>query len=104
MDKRPKLKAAILIISDTVSQDPSTDRARSALKAVFNDDGGDQWDVSAVEVVPDDYLGIQRHVRQWTDGVEPMSLVVTTGGTGFAERDRTPEVCSNLSKEACPSS
>jgi gephyrin len=37
-------------------------------------------------------LEIQRAVTGWTDGEDFANLVVTTGGTGFAVKDVTPEV------------
>ena len=88
----PKLKAAILIVSDTVSKDPSADKCIPILKEVFRDLGNDQWDVSQIEIVPDSVLAIQTTVRKWTDGEHPVNLILTSGGTGFATKDVTPEV------------
>jgi gephyrin len=88
----PKLKAAILIVSETASQDPSTDKCIPILKEVFGNLGNDQWDVSDSEIVPDNVLAIQKSIRNWTDGPEPVNLIVTSGGTGFATKDVTPEV------------
>ena len=87
-----KLKAAILVVSETASQDPSTDKCIPTLKKVFGELGNDQWDVSETEIVPDNALAIQKTIRKWTDGPEPISLIVTSGGTGFATKDVTPEV------------
>jgi gephyrin len=88
-----KLSAAILIISDTASRDPSTDKAGNALTETFASDGGDKWDVPQIKIVPDDVLEIQRSICQWADREDFFNLVVTTGGTGFAVKDNTPEVC-----------
>jgi gephyrin len=87
-----KLKAAILIVSETASQDPSTDKCIPILKEVFGNLGNDQWDVSTTEIVPDHVLTIQKTIRTWADGAEPVNLIVTSGGTGFATKDVTPEV------------
>jgi gephyrin len=87
-----KLKAAILIVSETASEDPSTDKCIPILKKVFGDLGNDQWEVSETEIVPDNALAIQKTVRSWTDGPVPINLIVTSGGTGFATKDVTPEV------------
>ncbi|KAL8707569.1 MAG: hypothetical protein Q9220_007410 [cf. Caloplaca sp. 1 TL-2023] len=86
-----KLKAAILIVSDTASQDPSTDKAGSLLKDVITNAGGAQWTVSDQQIVSDDVLAIQRQVMRWSDGDDPYNLIVTTGGTGFTRKDNTPE-------------
>ncbi|KAI4096838.1 MAG: hypothetical protein LQ344_000637 [Seirophora lacunosa] len=91
------LKAAILIVSDTASQDPSTDKAGPLLRDVFAEEEeeqrGDQWTVSAQRIVPDDVLAIQRQVTAWCDdgGDDCVNLVLTTGGTGFTGKDNTPE-------------
>jgi len=87
-----KLKAAILVVSETASEDPSTDKCIPVLKKVFGDLGNDQWEVSETEIVPDNTLAIQKTVKNWTDGPEPINLIVTSGGTGFATKDVTPEV------------
>ena len=87
-----KLKAAILIISDTASKDPSTDKAGKVLTETFSTDGDGRWTSPVIEIVPDDVLDIQRTVKQWSDAEDYFNLVVTTGGTGFAVKDITPEV------------
>ena len=87
-----KLRAAILIVSETASQDPSTDKCIPILKDVFGNLGNDQWDVAETEIVPDSVLAIQKTIRRWTDGAEPINLILSSGGTGFATKDVTPEV------------
>jgi gephyrin len=87
-----KLRAAILIVSETASQDPSTDKCIPILEDVFGNLGNGQWDVSETEIVPDNVLAIQKAIRNWADGPEPINLIVTSGGTGFATKDVTPEV------------
>jgi gephyrin len=91
-----RLKAAILVVSETASQDPATDKCIPTLKQVFNDLGNSQWDVSETDIVPDNALSIQKAIKNWTDGPDPVNLVVTSGGTGFATKDVTPEVCAVL--------
>jgi len=97
MSTAPKLKAAILIISTTASKDPSQDAAGPTLQSVFEESAG-QWEVVETKIVGDNVLDIQRAVTQWTDnhaanGGPSVNLIVTSGGTGFAESDNTPEVC-----------
>ena len=101
MDK-PKLKAAILIISDTAFKDPSTDKAGDVLSNAFNSEGGSQWDIAGKSIVPDDVLTIQRQVSQWCDGEDYVNFVVTTGGTGFAVKDKTPEAIAPLVHRQAP--
>ncbi|KAI4704097.1 hypothetical protein J4E81_001161 [Alternaria sp. BMP 2799] len=97
-----KLKAAILVVSETASEDPSTDKCIPALKKVFGDLGNDQWDVGETEIVPDNALAIQKTVTNWTDGPEPINLIVTSGGTGFATKDVTPEAVTPLIDRHAP--
>ena len=97
-----KLKAAILIISDTAYQDPSTDKAGNILEDAFTSDGGDQWVVKEKQIVPDDVLAIQRHLAIWCDGASPVNLAITTGGTGFTAKDNTPEAVTPLIHRQAP--
>jgi gephyrin len=86
------LTAAILIVSTTAAQVPSSDASASALRDVFQNDGAGKWKEPVVEVVTDDAIQIQRQLMAWTDGPNPVNFIVTTGGTGFAIADVTPEV------------
>ncbi|KAK3629506.1 hypothetical protein LTR56_018045 [Elasticomyces elasticus] len=86
-----KLRAAILIISETASRDPSTDKCIPALREVFSRIAGDRWDASETRIVPDNVLDIQRAITGWCDSNEPLNLIATSGGTGFTQKDVTPE-------------
>ncbi|KAL8865594.1 MAG: hypothetical protein Q9174_006806 [Haloplaca sp. 1 TL-2023] len=68
------LAVAILVVSDTASQDPSTDKSTSLLSDVFDQDGGGQWSVEERKIVPDDVASIQ----------------------GFTGKDNTPEAVTPL--------
>ncbi|KIV93886.1 hypothetical protein PV10_05065 [Exophiala mesophila] len=106
MSQAPPLRPAILIVSDTAFADPSTDKAGSALTETFSVDGAGRWEEPIIEIVKDDVLEIQRAVRSWSDGESqasgPINLIVTTGGTGFARRDFTPEAISPLIHRHAP--
>lgn len=100
-----KLRAAILIISETASKDSSTDRCGPILSNVFTDVPGGLWAKPTIKIVPDDVLRIQSAITEWTDtdADRAVNVVVTSGGTGFATRDVTPEASSlrslSLSRE-----
>ena len=96
-----RLKPAILVISDTASKDPSTDKSGNVLTETFSTDGGSQWHAPLVKIVPDNVIEIQQTVQQWSDTEEYFNLVITTGGTGFAVEDITPEVGLSLSRQPC---
>jgi gephyrin len=88
----PTLKAAILVVSTTASKDPSADSSGGILSDVFEKDGGGKWEVVETKIVGDDVLDIQRSVTGWADREDTVNLIITTGGTGFALHDSTPEV------------
>ncbi|KAM7217070.1 hypothetical protein V8F06_007585 [Rhypophila decipiens] len=102
----PKLKAAILVVSTTAAQDPSTDAAEATLREVFEKDGGPQWTVSDTKIVSDVVADIQQQIINWTVRSESqddiINLIVTTGGTGFAVADVTPEAVSPLLHKQAP--
>ncbi|OIW31807.1 molybdenum cofactor synthesis domain-containing protein [Coniochaeta ligniaria NRRL 30616] len=97
------LRAAVLIVSTTAAKDPSSDAADVALRDVFANHGGGQWSVAETKIVSDSVPQIQRQIMLWTDSVEsPVNLIVTTGGTGFAVSDETPEAVSALLHKQAP--
>ena len=85
-----RLKAAILIVSDTASQDPTTDKVASALAPILAAEG--KWELPAIRIVPDNVSQIQQAVCEWSDGANWYNLILLSGGTGFAIKDNTPEV------------
>lgn len=100
------LRAAVLVVSTTAARDASTDAAIPALKDVFATDGSGKWDVAETSIVSDDAAAIHETISQWTDAVgddgKLINLVVTTGGTGFAISDVTPEAVSKLIEKPAP--
>jgi len=102
MSSQP-LKAALLIVSTTAAQDPSADAANAALRDVFERDGGGQWAVVDSEIVADVVADIQYQIMLWTDKPDTaVDLIVTTGGTGFAPSDQTPEAVEPLLSKKAP--
>ena len=106
-NKQPKmssarLRAAILIVSETAFNDPSTDKSEDTLRDTFESGSVDKWAVEETQIVPDDVLSIQRTLTQWCDGMDPVNLVVTTGGTGFTAKDITPEAVTPLIHKQAP--
>lgn len=99
---KPRLQAAVLIISDTASQDPSTDKAGAVLGDLIAIEGNDQWDITKHDIVPDDISAIQRAVIRFCDGEDYVNFLITTGGTGFSAKDRTPEAVAPLIHRHAP--
>lgn len=86
------LCASIIIVSETASKDPSTDKCVPALQEVLASDGDGRFVASDTVIVPDDAISIQRAITERTDRPQPPNLIVTSGGTGFTTKDVTPEV------------
>lgn len=88
----PVLTVGILIISTTASKDPSTDATTEILEKYFDEEvkpTNCQWRIAKRAIVSDDVRQIETAVKEWS---EHLDLILTSGGTGFAETDVTPEV------------
>ncbi|KAI1740929.1 hypothetical protein F4680DRAFT_88776 [Xylaria scruposa] len=97
------LKVALLIVSTTAAKDPSTDSSQLALSDVLEKQGGGKWELIDTKIVPDVVIQIQRQIMLWSDvAAEGINLIVTTGGTGFATSDNTPEAVSALLHKQAP--
>ncbi len=88
-------------MSDTASKNPSADRSGPTIIDIANGRGNFQLASSTIgsqdefyKIVPDDVQQIQDVVKGWTDRETGVDWVITTGGTGFSQRDVTPEVSS----------
>jgi len=59
------------------------------------------WNVSASRIVPDEIDQIKQVLIEWADLLN-LDLVLTTGGTGFAPRDVTPEATRLVIQKEAP--
>ncbi|MCJ1394414.1 hypothetical protein MMC18_007292 [Xylographa bjoerkii] len=95
-------RAAILIISDTAAASPESDKAGPLLAETFSEYSNAEWDVEKPYIVPDDISRIQDMIHGWCDNAQYFNLIVTSGGTGFAQKDHTPEAISPLIDRHAP--
>ena len=79
------LSAAVITVSDSCSRGEREDRSGPAIAKLLEDL---KFIIAAREIVPDEKIQIQNLLIKLTREVR---LVVTTGGTGLAPRDVTPE-------------
>lgn len=79
------LRIAVLTISDT--RTPETDQSGDLLAECLQAAG---HELAGKQIVPDQVEAIRRQVQAWVDEAA-VDLILTTGGTGFAPRDVTPE-------------
>jgi molybdenum cofactor synthesis domain-containing protein len=80
------IRARVITCSDAASRGEREDRSGPAVLDLLRQHG---YAVDRVILVPDDVEQISRAIVDATDG--GIRLVVTTGGTGIAPRDVTPE-------------
>ncbi|HTS28221.1 MAG TPA: MogA/MoaB family molybdenum cofactor biosynthesis protein [Bryobacteraceae bacterium] len=79
--------AAVLTISDSVTAGTRSDRSGPALRERLEQLG---WRVTVMETIPDEAAEIGARLANLADGGQ-ISAIFTTGGTGVAPRDVTPE-------------
>lgn len=84
------LNIAVLAVSDT--RDETSDRSGALLVERLTGAG---HKLAGKAIVADDVEAIQTQVRAWVADPD-VDLVITTGGTGFAPRDVTPEAVRPL--------
>ncbi len=91
------IAAGILVVSDSVVAGTRTDRAGERLQELLF---AAEAIVPFFEYVADEIADIQEMMRRAAhEGVE---LLLTTGGTGFAPRDVTPEATDQLLTRSAP--
>jgi molybdenum cofactor synthesis domain-containing protein len=81
------LRFGILTASDRSSRGERPDLSGPELEKLVLAQG---WTVVQKSVVPDDLQILSATLSKWADGGE-VDVILTTGGTGFAPRDVTPE-------------
>src|SRR5207244_8142353 len=92
-----QIQAGIITISDRASKGLYDDLGGPALKKAAE---GYQWKVVVESLVPDEKREIQRAIReQVAKGCQP---ILTTGGTGVALRDVTPEAVREIAVRELP--
>ena len=92
-----QIQVGIITISDRASKGLYDDLGGPALKKAAQGYG---WNVLAEALVPDERRDIQRAIREQIQ--RGCSLVLTTGGTGVALRDVTPEAVREIAIRELP--
>jgi len=86
------MKAAVITISDGCYHKKREDTSGQKLSQMLTEN---QWEVGSTHIVPDELSRIQEQVLELSQDAE-IDLIVTTGGTGLAPRDVTPEAIRPL--------
>jgi molybdenum cofactor biosynthesis protein MoaC len=92
------LKAAVLVMSDTISAGKKSDQSGQLIVERLKNEG---LDVVDYKIVSDDTQEIIDAVKAYADK-EKIDLVVTTGGTGVSPRDNTPEAMKDIIEREIP--
>jgi molybdenum cofactor synthesis domain-containing protein len=93
------MRIGILTISDRAARGEYEDKSGPALREMVVQHFGE--DIDLMHVVPDDFMEIKRALEKWCDDAK-LDLILTTGGTGFAPRDVTPEATRQVIEKDAP--
>ena len=94
----PQLSAAVLTISDRAAAGTVEDGSGPLLVELLSAAG---FTVTATAIVPDERQDIAEQLRTWADQLTAV-LICTTGGTGLAPRDVTPEATRDVLQREAP--
>jgi molybdopterin adenylyltransferase len=92
-----QIVVGIITVSDRASAGDYADLGGPALKKAADESG---WQVLSEAVIPDDLKRIQEAIRSFA--AQGCALILTTGGTGIAERDVTPEAIRGIMRVELP--
>ncbi len=81
------LRFAVLTVSDRSARGERADASGPALIKLIESQG---WQVRRSGILPDDQGSLRETLAVWADSGD-VDIILTTGGTGFAPRDVTPE-------------
>jgi len=92
------IRFGVLTISDRSSRGEREDASGPALARLIQAEG---WSLDKQAVIPDDESTIRKTLIEWTDS-DDLDIILTTGGTGFAPRDVTPEATRAVIEREAP--
>ncbi|XP_068200311.1 gephyrin [Palaemon carinicauda] len=94
------ITVGVLTVSDRCSKGEAVDESGANLVALINSFQIFQGKVSKTGCVPDEAQLIKEKILEWC--LEDLNLIITTGGTGFAPRDVTPEAVKEVIEKEAP--
>jgi molybdopterin adenylyltransferase len=92
------IKAVVITVSDASSRGEREDTSGKALVELLNELGAQ---ILAHRIVSDDPEPLRETLIKFADQPD-VNLIVTTGGTGFAPRDNTPEATLAVIEREAP--
>ena len=94
-------KVGILTLSDKGSRGERVDTSGPGLRDLLAEQLKEDFEVVAYEIVPDEQALIEEKLKNWSDGLN-LNLILTTGGTGVAPRDVTPDATLAVIEKQVP--
>lgn len=91
-------KAAVITVSDRCFTGERPDEGGPLVAGMLKEAG---YEIASTAMVPDEQKQIEAALRDIADSGEA-DLIVTTGGTGFAPRDVTPEATRAVCERMTP--
>lgn len=92
------IRVAVLTVSDSAVAGTREDLSGPAIVSHCREKA---WTVVATQTVPDEREIIASQLKSWADG-NVAALILTTGGTGVASRDVTPEATVDVIERQIP--
>jgi molybdenum cofactor synthesis domain-containing protein len=92
------MKIGLLTISDRGAKGDYEDRSGHLMAQIIG--SNTTWEISRRAIIPDDFDTIADTLIAWSD--EGLDLILTSGGTGFAPRDITPEATAKVIERQAP--
>ncbi len=92
------IRSVIITVSDKGSKGEREDKSGQVIKEMITEINGDIVDY---KIIPDERAIIKEEMKIIADS-DKADLVLTTGGTGFAERDITPEATAEIIEKEVP--
>ncbi|KAM6915688.1 gephyrin b isoform 5-T5 [Xenentodon cancila] len=96
-----QIRVGVLTVSDSCFRNLAEDRSGINLKDLVHDPSLLGGMIAAYKIVPDEIDEIKETLVDWCDEKE-LNLILTTGGTGFAPRDVTPEATKEVIEREAP--
>ncbi|XP_057208111.1 gephyrin b isoform X4 [Triplophysa rosa] len=96
-----QIRVGVLTVSDSCFRNLAEDRSGVNLKDLVHDPSLLGGTIAAYKIVPDELDEIKETLVDWCDEKE-LNLILTTGGTGFAPRDVTPEATRDVIEREAP--
>ena len=98
INKEKKLTAAVITLSDKGSTGQRVDKSGPKVKEILEANG---YEVIEYILLSDDKDNISKNLIRLSDQRQ-VNLIITTGGTGFSNRDNTPEATTAVMTRNAP--